>query len=470
MKKILVCVKEQITKQLFKDRLKADYYLQFSNDLSECLFRLKETRHELLFIDFTMINPDPAPSDNFDYLKIFQEFTKVSPSIQIIVISKKSQVKGLVKLVKSGASDYLTYPLDPDEIELAVNCVRKDIRIQSELEYLRDEFWRQETLKYVQTKNPTTKKVFEKVKSVAQTKATVLLLGETGTGKSVLAKLIHMHSRRGDKQFIQVCCGAMQETLVESELFGHEKGSFTGAIKKKLGKFEIANGGTIFLDEIGTLTKPIQIKLLEVLQDKTFHRIGGEVPVEVDVRVIAATNDDLGQLMNDGTFRKDLYYRLNVFPIDVPPLRERKEDIPDLFYNFLNELNKEYGKDIQKVDPAAIDALKSYDWPGNIREMENIAERAYILEQSDTLAAKNFPKEVMASISGKAHMPVNTSLTIQKIRKQAIEHVEKQYLRELLSEHNGRIKATASAAGISTRQIHKLLTKYGLQKSDFKVK
>ena len=218
--------------------------------------------------------------------------------------------------------------------------INESLLLQSELDYLRDRFWQADSLEIVQTRCPGMKTVFDKIRSVAPTKSTVMLTGETGTGKGVMANLIHKHSNRSEAQFISVHCGAIPDTLLESELFGHEKGAFTGAVRRKLGKFEIAKGGTIFLDEIGTVTPSAQIKLLQILQDGTFQRVGGEETLEANVRVIAATNTDLKRMCDDGLFRKDLYYRLNVFPIEIPPLRERMEDIPHFVDVFLRKMNK----------------------------------------------------------------------------------------------------------------------------------
>jgi transcriptional regulator with PAS, ATPase and Fis domain len=226
--------------------------------------------------------------------------------------------------------------------------------------------------------------------------------------------------------------------------------------------------GTIFLDEVGTITKPVQIKLLQVLQDKTFSKVGGEVEIESDVRVIAASNEDLESMIEEGGFRKDLYYRLNVFPINIPPLRDRIEDVPFLVQGFLEELNKYDPRDITTVHPHVMDAFRNYDWPGNIRELENLIERAFIIEQSNILTPESFPSELFEGDISSAQISLDTSKTLAHVRREAIESVERQYLKELLAENKGRINATAKAAGVSTRQLHNLLTKYGINKKDFK--
>ena len=293
-------------------------------------------------------------------------------------------------------------------------------------------------------------------------------MGETGTGKGVMANLIHRHSNRRDAQFISVHCGAIPDTLLESELFGHEKGSFTGAVRRKLGKFEIASGGTIFLDEVGTLTPSAQIKFLQILQDGTFQRVGGEDTIDSDVRVIAATNVDLKKMCDDGEFRKDLYYRLNVFPIEIPSLRDRIEDIPHLVELFLKKMNRINTKEIYHIDSQVLDAFRDYSWPGNIRELENLIERAYILESTSVLTPESFPSELFESSRSLASLPIDTSLTLAQARQKATDNIERNYLKELLARNRGRIKESAAAAGITTRQLHKLMAKYGIRKEEFK--
>jgi transcriptional regulator with GAF, ATPase, and Fis domain len=312
------------------------------------------------------------------------------------------------------------------------------------------------------------KSVFEKVRSVAPTKSTVLLVGETGTGKGVLARLIHRHSNRSELQFIAVHCGAIAETLIESELFGHEKGSFTGAVRRKLGKFEIAKGGTIFLDEIGTITPSVQIKLLQVLQEETFQRVGGEEDISANVRVISATNIDLKQMCEEERFRKDLYYRLNVFPIEIPPLRERSEDIPHFVELFLKKLNQFNAKEIHSVHDEVMDAFRRYSWPGNIRELENLMERAYILEMTSVLTPKSFPSELFESGPALPTVPIDGTTTLAEVRQRGIAEIERSYLIDVLTRHRGKIRESARTAGVSTRQIHKLMQKYALRKERFK--
>ena len=293
--------------------------------------------------------------------------------------------------------------------------------------------------------------VFEDVRAVAPTKSTVLLTGETGTGKGVLAGLIHKHSNRRDEPFISVHCGAIPDTLLESELFGHEKGAFTGAIKKKQGRFEVADKGTIFLDEIGTITPSAQIKLLQVLQEGLLQRIGSEQDTRVNVRVIAATNENLKQLCEEKKFRNDLYYRLNVFPIELPPLRDRKEDIPGLTEGFIRRFNRLYAKEIVDIHPQVIDAFLKYSWPGNIRELENIIERSCIIERSSILSPDSFPAELFVYDDTLTRIQMDTMLPLAEVRRRGIEEIERCYLKEVLSSNKGKINRSAEAAGVSTR-------------------
>jgi DNA-binding NtrC family response regulator len=403
-----------------------------------------------------------------NYREALQPFWHAYPTAEIIVMSSQKIIREAVMAVKAGASNYLTYPVNPDEVRYVTDSLYDSIIVQSELDYLRDRFWQSDSLDVVQTRSPLMKRIFNKIRSVAPTRTTVLLTGETGTGKSVMAKLIHRHSNRKDDRFISVHCGAIADTLLESELFGHEKGAFTGAVRRKLGRFEIARGGTIFLDEIGTITPAAQVKLLQVLQDGTFQRVGGEETIQSNVRVIAATNTDLRQMSNDGLFRKDLYYRLDVFPIAIPPLRERKEDIPLLVEGFLKKLNKFHSKNIHDVHPHVMAAFGKYTWPGNIRELENLMERAYILETSPILTPESFSKELFTSQSSEVPVKPDISLTLAEVKRSVIEQTEKSYLTNLLAVKRGRIKNTAEAAGIGSRQLHKLMKKYGIKKEDFR--
>jgi DNA-binding NtrC family response regulator len=469
MQTVLVIHSQSEIVGTIKNHLAATYQVTVTTTYESGLKLFEKNRFDFTFIDVVLF---PKPSEKAvikGYRDELRKFFKIFPTASIIVLSTQQQIRSAVQLVKAGASDYLTTPLIETELKLILENTHESTLIQHELDYLRDNSWQDDSLDIVRTNNEEMKKIFEKIRYVAETKTTVLLTGETGVGKGVIAKLIHRHSDRSDNPFIHVHCGAITDNLVESELFGHEKGSFTGAIKRKLGRFEIAANGTVFLDELGTITTSTQIKLLQVLQDKVFQRVGGEMDIQSNARVIAATNLDLEKLVESGEFRSDLYYRLNVFPIEILPLRKRPEDIPLLLSFFLDKLKSTYPKEISEVHPQVIEALQQYNWPGNIRELENVIERAYILERSSILTPESFPQEMFGLDQPKAKVVLDTAQTLAETRQQSIEQVERQYLKEQMSIHNGRINKTAEAAGISTRQLHKLLTKYKILKGEFRI-
>lgn len=336
------------------------------------------------------------------------------------------------------------------------------------LGYLEDETLKGEFLDPARGRSSVMRQLYEQVKLVASTNSTVLITGETGTGKSFLARLIHLYSSRKEGPFICVHCGAIPETLIESELFGHEKGAFTGAVKRKQGRFALASGGTILLDEIGTVIPAIQIKLLQFLQDHTFQPVGSEETMGADVRVLAATNSDPKQLVDEGQFRSDLFYRLNVFPVHIPPLRERREDIPILTQLFIKRLNRLYRRKVTGVNQEVEQSFFAYDWPGNIRELENLIERAFILEKGEKLGRKNFPPELFDHSHLALALDSGKLPSLRQFRTKAAGQAERHYLISLLTVNKGRIALCAATASIGTRQLHKLMTKHGLRKEDFK--
>jgi DNA-binding NtrC family response regulator len=461
---LVVSANEEVFREI-RSSFHSEYRLGSASSSQAALDILRKNRYDSIFFDIGLLQ-DAVEGDQ--YRSTLEPFWRMYPNIKIIIMTPQEMIREAVKAVKAGASDYVTYPIVAEEVKLITETIMESTIVQSELEYLRDQFWEPETLEIVQTKNSQMKKVYDKIRSVAPTKSTVLLMGETGTGKGVLANLIHQHSNRRNVQFISVHCGAIPDTLLESELFGHEKGAFTGAVKRKLGKFEIASGGTIFLDEVGTITPSAQIKLLQVLQDGTFQRVGGEESLDANVRVVAATNVDLKEMCEEGKFRKDLYYRLNVFPIEIPPLRERPEDIPHLVEGFLRRLNMFNTKEIYHIDPVILEGFKHYSWPGNIRELENLIERAYILESSPRLTPESFPIELFESGGSFATLSVDASCTLAEVRRRGMENIEKNYLKEVLTRYRGKIRESAAAAGITTRQLHKLMAKHGIRKEEFK--
>ncbi len=426
---------------------------------------LRARHYDFLFIDLHTLK---SRTGGNGYKTALQPLWLAAPDVDIIVMSPPEAIREAVMAVKAGASNYLTYPLDPDEVKYVAESIYESIVMQSEFEYLRDKFWEGDSLELVQTRSPAMKQVFEKARLVASTNSTVLISGDTGTGKSVLAKLIHRHSNRKDGAFISLHCGAIPETLLESELFGHEKGAFTGAVRRQLGKFEIAKGGTLFLDEIGTITPSAQIRLLQILQEGIFQRVGGEEIINADVRVIAATNTDLKKMTDTGEFRRDLFYRLNVFPIEIPTLSERREDIKLFVEIFLKKLNQFSSKEIRDIHPDVLNAFMRYPWPGNIRELQNLIERAHIIEQSSVLTPESFPGELFENEGSPGGIRIDSSLTIKELRQTGVEQMERLYLKEILSEERGSINGAAGRAGITPRQLSKLMNKYSLRKEDFK--
>ncbi len=468
MKNILVASDKSSVTEGIRACLGKEYKVAVAGDLNGCLNTFRQKRYEFTYLDIDLLRQSSSGNGQINYKEALQLFWKISPTAMIIVLAPQSHIREAVFAVKAGATNYLTYPLDPVEVKFVTESQSEFLKIESELLYLRETSIATSGLEGTRTNSSLMKEVLSKMSSVTPTRTTVLLTGETGTGKGVYARLIHAQSNRAEKPFIAVHCGAIPDTLVESELFGHEKGAFTGAVKRKMGKFQIADGGTIFLDEIATISPAVQIKLLQVLQDRNFTRVGGDSPIEVDVRIIAATNVDLDQLCDEGTFRRDLYYRLNVFPVELPPLRERKEDIPLLVETFLQRLNRMYASEVKGVEPEVVEALKGYSWPGNIRELENLIERAYILEKSSFLSASSFPAELFTYQHLQESTDQHRVPTLAEVKRRAVEQMEKRYLRDLLTLSRGRIGQSATMAGITTRQLHNLLVKYGLRKEDYR--
>ena len=462
----LVIVQDQAAFRKVYDSFRGRGAVDEAQGVDTALELLRARHYDFLFIDLDTLR---GRMEGNGYKTALQPLWLAAPDVEIIVMSPPEEIREAVMAVKAGASNYLTYPLDPDEVKYVADSIYESIVMQSEFEYLRDKFWESDSLELVQTRSPAMKQVFEKVRLVATTNSTVLISGETGTGKSVLAKLIHRHSNRKDGPFISLHCGAIPETLLESELFGHEKGAFTGAVRRQLGKFEIAKGGTIFLDEIGTITPAAQIKLLQILQEGIFQRVGGEEIINADVRVIAATNTDLKKMTDAGEFRRDLYYRLNVFPIEIPMLSERREDIRLFVEIFLKKLSQFSSKEIRDIHPDVLQAFMEYPWPGNIRELQNLIERAHIIEQSSVLTPESFPGELFENKTGSGGVRIDASLSLKELRQAGVEQMERLYLKEVLKEERGSINNTARRAGITTRQLSKLMNRYSLHKEDFKV-
>ena len=402
------------------------------------------------------------------YKQVFSNFWNINPMVRFIVLTTKGAIQKAIKAVEAGASSYLLCPGGFSQLNSAIDSLIQHLDGSQQARHFITQGIQDRFSEMLKTRSETMKRVFEKVALVSQTETTVLLTGETGVGKGIIARLIHDKSNRSSGPMLSVHCGAIPESLIESELFGHEKGAFTGAIRNKKGRFEQASQGTIFLDEIGTVTSATQIKLLQVLQDKTFQPVGGDKTHATDVRVIAASNSDLEQMVNREEFRRDLYFRLNIFPIEIPPLRQRKEDLPLFLTFFIDQLNSKQDKQVKGVTPEVMEALDAYSWPGNIRELENLLQRAFILESMPFLSAPAFPSDLFMPSKSKTPSHQFQLGTLAEVRQKAITKAEVEYLCAALKVHSGKINKTSTTAGISRRQLHKLLVRHGINKEDFK--
>jgi DNA-binding NtrC family response regulator len=357
--------------------------------------------------------------------------------------------------MKEGAQEYIVKPCNPKEISILVERIIKVKNLQRENMILRKKLMKQYSFHDIISKNPKMQEIFQLIQEISSLKSTVLIQGESGTGKELIARAIHYSGDRASKPFICVSCAALAETLLESELFGHEKGAFTGAVSQKKGKFELADGGTIFLDEIGDISPKLQIDLLRVLQEKTFYRVGGAEELSVDVRVIAATNCDLEEAVKSGKFRDDLFYRLNVINIHIPPLRERREDIPLLVRSFIERLSPELGKEIDDITESGLKLLMDYDWAGNVRELENAVERAMVTCKNKVLSDEDFGfLELNGNRRRIWRVPDNLRL----------DEVEKLVIEATIKRTGGNIKEAAVILGIDRSTLYEKIRRYGIER------
>jgi len=385
--------------------------------------------------------------------EVLRRVTTETPGIPVIVLTGHGTVENAVEAMRAGAYDFLTKPLNLDRLSLLVKRALQNRELILQHRELEREIEGRKSFEHIIGKSPAINKVFDVVKRVAPTKASVLITGESGVGKELIANAIHNLSPRKDKPFIKVHCAALAETLLESELFGHEKGSFTGAVARKRGRFELANSGTIFLDEIGEINQSVQIKILRVLQDKKFERVGGEETLEVDVRVIAATNKDLEKEIAEGRFREDLFYRLNIVKINVPPLRERKDDLPMMITSFIKEFADENGKKIEGIDAKARSVLYAYDWPGNIRQLRNCIESSVVMTSGTVISLDDLPPSIRSGEETPSiHIPVGVTMA----------EAEKQVIIQTLTAQNGNKSRTAEVLEIGRKTLHRKLDEYGI--------
>ncbi len=433
--------------------------------LEEWGYRIEEMDDGRKAVDFIMETPvDLVLTDvrmpQMDGIEATRRIHDYNPAIPILIMTAYSSVPSAVEALKAGAYDYLTKPLDLDALKLAVERALEHTRLREENEELRSQLSRLQLPQLI-GRSPAMQQLSELIAMVAPTEATLLIVGESGTGKGLVARALHANSSRADKALVEVNCAAIPESLVESELFGHEKGAFTGADRARRGRFSQADGGTIFLDEVGELPLLTQAKLLRVLQEGDIQRVGSDLQVPVDVRVLAATNRDLETMAKDGAFREDLYYRLNVVTIRVPPLRERREDIPTLAEHFWSRFAAKNKKNVAGITPQAMDLLLRYPWPGNVRELENAMERAVILLQGEYISVKELPLAVQRlagqPVSDAGPRPeedlVAESLTLAEL--------EKRMILKILDETGGNKSEAARRLGITRRTLKLKLKKYG---------
>jgi len=427
---------------------KQGYHITTALSAKEGLKKLAKEAYEVVISDLKM--------KEMNGLELIDEINKKETVPTVIIMTAFATIESAIEALKKGAFDYIIKPFKVDEIKLAVARALEQRKIRTENVYLKKQLKKKEGFGEIIGKSEILMEVLSQVRKIADSDSTVLLTGESGTGKELVARAIHQQSYRSERPFITVNCGALPEGLLESELFGHIKGSFTGAIKDKDGLFKVASEGVFFLDEVGEMSPRIQVKLLRVLQEKEIVPVGGTSPIKVDVRLIAATNADLENEVSIGRFRKDLFYRLNVIPINIPPLRERKEDISLLIDYFLKRYGQEPDGQEKKISAEAKKILCNYNWPGNIRELENILERAVTLQDDNTIVEKDLPENV---IKGQGRVLAKT----KELENPTLETIEKAYIFWILRESGWQKQRAAEILGIDPSTLYRKIEKYGLK-------
>jgi DNA-binding NtrC family response regulator len=432
-----------------------------AGDGRAALALLEREHPDLLLTDFKM--------PEMDGLELLRRAHELDSALPVILLTGFATIESAVAAIKEGAFDYLPKDFSIEQLRVAVERGLRHRGLQVENRNLRDQLREVLGLDNIVGRSPAMAHVFELVKKAARSEANILVLGESGTGKELIARAIHANSPRARQPFVPVDCASLPEHLLESELFGHEKGAFTGAVRAKAGLVETAHHGTLFLDEIAELPAPLQVKLLRVLQERQIRRVGSTALVDVDVRVVSATNRDLKDAIARGQFREELYYRVNVIAIALPPLRERAGDVRLLARTFV----KRFGQArVTGLDDAAAEALDSYRWPGNVRELQNVIERACALAEGPLITARDLPEHVTRSspppagpdaILGHAALPAGTDLTLKAAKDRWMHALEGSYLRDLLARHEGNVSAAAKAAGIDRKTFHRLINKYALR-------
>ncbi len=400
-----------------------------------------------------------------DGLEVLERLRKMDPSLPVIIITAHGTVETAVESMKLGATDFIIKPFSPTQIEVILDKIRRQAEIENENVKLKELLRRTSPMPGLVGSDPLMLDVFSLIDKVSATDSTILITGESGTGKELVARAVHLKSGRISEKFVAVNCAAFSENLLESEIFGHEKGAFTGAVSRKLGLLEVASGGTVFLDEIGETSPQFQVRLLRVMQENEFLRVGGTELIRVDTRYLAATNKDLAEEVKKGGFRKDLFYRLNVFPINLPPLRQRRSDIPVLVDHFMEKLAKRRGlKEKKNVAKEVVDLFMEYPWPGNVRELENVLERAMILAHGDVLSLDVLPPELF--VSKASDFPQDGLLEL-KFRP-ARSSFEAAYLKGLLKKFGGNVTQVAKAAGLRRETVHEKMKRYKISSGEYK--
>ncbi|MCB9540779.1 MAG: sigma-54-dependent Fis family transcriptional regulator [Myxococcales bacterium] len=405
--------------------------------------------------------------EGMDGIEVLQAIKAKHPEVLLMIVTGFGTIETAVSAMKLGAFDFITKPFPPEVLRLKVQAALDALKQRNKVERLErhneilraelDDRYRPVDRTDLVGSSPAMLRVLQTVQKVAAADSTVYIYGESGTGKELVARALHRTSRRAEGPFIKVNCGALAETLLESELFGHEKGSFTSAIKRKLGRFELADGGTLFLDEIGDISPAIQLKLLRVLQEREFERVGGEETIRVDVRVISATNKDLRAAVDAGTFREDLFYRLHIVPITLPPLRERAADIEPLAQHFITKLRDRAASDVREISPGALEALQRYPWPGNVRELENAIEQSLVFAEGDTLEKRDLPAHVTGTSLSMPTLPDDDMPLTERL-----ETLEKALIERAFDQAEGVKTECARLLGIKTSALYYKLEKYGI--------
>ncbi|MFH1062910.1 MAG: sigma-54 dependent transcriptional regulator [Candidatus Omnitrophota bacterium] len=452
---ILVVDDEQGMRQ-FLNKLLIDngYKVTTAENGNVALELIEKQVPDLAIIDFKM--------PGMDGLQLLSKIKAKFPQVIVIMMTAYGTMENAIRAIKSGAYDYLSKPFEIEAILIVIDKALEKKRLEAENLALRQELKKTYTFSDIISENAFMLKMFELIKKVAPTKSTVLIQGQTGTGKELVARAIHALSPRQEKSFVPVDCAALTESLLESELFGHIRGAFTGASQDKKGLFEVADGGTIFLDEIGHISKEVQAKLLRVLQDGQIKRVGEALNRTVDVRLIAASNENIENAVKKGTFREDLFYRLNVVPLWIPPLMDRAEDIPMLVEHFILKYNRIEAKKVEGMTSAALKILMDYSWPGNVRELENIVHRAVVMATENKIDLADLPQVVRTAQTAELRDKSRT-LNFKKAKQRAIEAFEQRFLTEALMRHEGNVSRAAKEIGLDRRNLHKKLKTHKLK-------